>query len=186
MKEGAEESTIYIADSQPYYNYFTHEIYSGKAGRSITLPTPLSAFPVLMQGGSILPIRERVRRSSPLMWQDPFTLVIAVDNKRSARGELYLDDGEGYGYTSGEYVHRHFSFEKGRLSSSMIGGAEISNNAYAQSIGHVRIERIVVLGLKKVKKVTVAGQPVGYRYDGELVIKNPGLAVVEDWELLIE
>ena len=37
--------------------------------------------PVFQRGGTIVPRKERPRRSSALTYNDPFTLVIALDNK---------------------------------------------------------------------------------------------------------
>lgn len=186
VKEGAEETSLYIAEAQPYYNYFTHEVYDGKAGRQVTIPTPLSTQAVLLRGGSILPVRQRVRRSSPLMWQDPYTLIVALDKNLTARGELYSDDGLGYGYTTGEYIHRGFIFQDNRLTSVHLGENDGENNAWAQLISHIKIERIVVLGLQAVRGVTVAGSPVEFAHDDDLVIKHPGVGIVEGWQIVIE
>jgi len=37
--------------------------------------------PVFQRGGSIIPSKERVRRCSSLMTDDPYTLTIALDTK---------------------------------------------------------------------------------------------------------
>lgn len=80
-----------------YYDYFTHYAHRGAAkGKHIVVPAALHQIPLFIRGGSIIPTRERRRRSSPLMKLDPFTLRIALDKKGSAQGELYLDDGETF------------------------------------------------------------------------------------------
>jgi alpha 1,3-glucosidase len=145
------------------------------------------------------------------MWQDPFTLIISLSKEGTASGKLYLDDGEGYGYEKGEYVLRHFNYSGKTLrstskpASASVGsghGIEAYNptgNAWAQAIAHVKVERIVVLGMKaEPKSVTVGGKvAVEYTFEkglssdskkagngSRLVIKNPGVSVVEDWEIL--
>jgi alpha 1,3-glucosidase len=142
------------------------------------------------------------------MWQDPFTLIISLSKEGTANGKLYLDDGEGYNYEKGDYVLRQFDYSKGTLrstskSSPAIPGAEVAEynptgNAWAQAIGHVRIERIVVLGLKSEPKSVKVGGKADIEYTFEkglasdskkggsasrLVLKNPGVGVVEDWEI---
>ena len=42
--------------------------------------------------GSIIPLKQRLRRSSKLMAHDPFTLVIAPDASHQAVGQVYIDD----------------------------------------------------------------------------------------------
>src|SRR3954453_8534082 len=95
---------------QIYYDYFTNWAYHGsKNGKQVVVPSKLHQIPVLIRGGSILPTRERPRRSSPLMRHDPFTLRIALDKNGKARGELYLDDGETFAHWDGEIVWREFT-----------------------------------------------------------------------------
>ena len=53
------------------------------------------------RGGTIVPKRERVRRSAALMHQDPVSLVVAPDRDGKAKGRLYLDDGESFKYREG-------------------------------------------------------------------------------------
>ena len=69
-----------------YYDYFNHNAYRGAAkGKNITVPAELHQIPLFIRGGSIVPTRERPRRSSPLMKYDPFTLRVALSNE----GEVY-------------------------------------------------------------------------------------------------
>ncbi|WWC89838.1 uncharacterized protein L201_004766 [Kwoniella dendrophila CBS 6074] len=212
-KEGAESTEVYISDAQPYFNYFTHQLYPASAHQTLTLQTPLSTFPLLIQGGSIIPSRQRVRRSSPLMWQDPFTLTIATSKEGKASGQLYLDDGVGYGYTQGEYIWRSFDFNGKSLSSKSKSPSPTSsssdtsvveydseNNNCAQAISHVKIEEITILGLSnKPKSIKINGEEPSWTFDNgsansnstkegqssKLIIKNPGVDVVSNWEILI-
>jgi len=107
---GATSATVYLSDAQVYYDYFSLTAYRPStletAGRTVTVPAALHQIPLFIRGGSILATRERPRRSSPLMKHDPFTLRVALDVNGSAKGELYLDDGEGFGYQRGELVWR--------------------------------------------------------------------------------
>jgi alpha 1,3-glucosidase len=175
-----------------------------KSPRSVSIETPLSSFSLLLQGGNIIPIRQRVRRSSPLMWQDPFTLIISLSKEGTASGKLYLDDGVGYDYEKGEYILRQFEFASGTLRSTA-KSTPTSNelvtydprNNWAQAIGHVRVERIIILGLKsEPKSITAGGNAVEYNWEkglgsdskkggnaSRLTLKNPGVNVVEDWEI---
>jgi alpha 1,3-glucosidase len=225
VEEESEETDIYLSDNQPYYDYFTHHFYPSSAKpRTIPYAAPLSSVPVLHQGGSILPIRTRVRRASPLMWQDPYTLVISLGKDFTANGELYSDDGDSFGYEKGDFIWRGFSFGPSAASKGvstlksvdltaarpkdmegLVGTTDLtthspSTNSWAQKIAHVRVERIVVLGLKSAPRtVTVGGEEVEFEWQkgsdaaskregqaSELTLKNPPIKVVSDWEILFD
>lgn len=147
-----------------YYDYFSHHAYRGAAkGKEITVAAALHQIPLLVRGGSIIATRERPRRASTLMKRDPFTLRVAVSNAGTARGELYLDDGESYSHEKGDFIWREFTANKAkkslRLSSKDLGAEKPkeavdgvvlktynSKNDFAKSIADVRVEKIVVLG----------------------------------------
>ncbi|KAF7979019.1 hypothetical protein HWV62_43993 [Athelia sp. TMB] len=172
----ATEQSIYLAEDEVYYDYFTHYAHRGAAkGKHVTVSAQLHEIPLLVRGGSIVPTRERHRRSSTLMKADPFTLRIALDKKGSARGELYLDDGETFAHEQGQIVWREFVAEQPkkslRISSrdlaqakphEAVDGVALTSvnpsNPFAKSIENVRVEKIVVLGLgAKPKSVKVEG-----------------------------
>ena len=140
------------------------------------------------------------------MWQDPFTLVVALSKDKTAQGQLYLDDGVGYGYETGESVWRDFTFSAGTLRSTDMTAKTSTavvpfddQNRWAQAIEHVKVEQIVVLGLSSSpESVKVAGVDVQWIYEKGLVssgmkegmasrltIKNPGVAIVSGWEVVI-
>lgn len=50
--------------------------------------------------------RERPRRSTATMVNDPFTLVVALGARGRAVGDLYIDDGHSLAFTKGQYMHR--------------------------------------------------------------------------------
>jgi len=66
-----------------------------RGGSRVHVPTPLDATPRFQLGGTIVPRRERVRRSALLAVYDPLTLHVAPDATGSARGRIFLDDGVG-------------------------------------------------------------------------------------------
>lgn len=190
---------------QPYYDYFTHTLHPAQPSpHNITLSTPLSTHPVLIQGGHILPIRQRVRRSSPLMWQDPYTLIIALNQKGEAAGQLYTDDGTGYGFTQGEYVWRQFEI-KDRVLRSVVHeeSKEVKGNVWERKIQHVEVEQVVILGMEnrpESVRIGKGGADVQWSWEdgagagskgGEerkasrLVLKKPGVGITGDWELEI-
>jgi alpha 1,3-glucosidase len=170
------------------------------------------------------------------MWQDPFTLVVALSKEGEAEGQVYLDDGVGYGYERGEYIWRGLRFspaeageggqgkstskgkgrgkgkDKGKGKGQKVGRGVLASfnklleegvgvaeqNAWAQAIAHVRVEKIVILGVgEKPKGVMLrGGEELEWTYEqgvgaggkeegkgGRVVIKSPGVRVVEGWEI---
>jgi mannosyl-oligosaccharide alpha-1,3-glucosidase len=45
------------------------------------MKTTLDRVPVYLCGGSIIPRKDRIRRSSQLTIRDPYTLIVALDEK---------------------------------------------------------------------------------------------------------
>lgn len=71
----------------------------------MTIPLPDVATQLSMMWRGVL-CRDRPRRSTATMVNDPFTLVVALDESGGAEGDLYLDDGHSFAFTQGAYLHR--------------------------------------------------------------------------------
>jgi alpha 1,3-glucosidase len=149
------------------------------------------------------------------MKKDPFTLRIALDAFEQASGDLYLDDGDSYRYEAGELVWRRFSIGKSgkaglRVTSedlvaindgkNVVDGAVVpigAPNSFKDSIANVRVEKVVVYGLKsKPSRVALAnGDELEWQFtagtsakSGEgvasaLTIRDPAVKVVEGWSI---
>jgi alpha 1,3-glucosidase len=142
------------------------------------------------------------------MKHDPFTLRVALDTSGNARGEVYLDDGETYGYGRGDVVWRGFDAEstKGKGKGKEIRTVRISSvdlatrtavgvydpkNEFARSVGDVRVEKLVVLGLgkKPLSVVLDGGRELEWEFaleGGVLVVKDPAVRVVDDWAVIVK
>lgn len=205
--EGADSVDIYIADSEKYYDYFDYKIYSG-TGKSHKVYAPLDKIPLLMQGGHIIPRRDRPRRSSALMRWDPFTLVVALDSEQKAEGELYLDDGETFNYESGGFIHRKFYFSsplssgsaETTLSSQNIAKDGKSTAEYLKTMKNVNIEKVIVVGapkswqstkevlviedgVKEARKATLVYHAAEGGKAAWAVVRNPGVGIGVGWKI---
>lgn len=146
--ENANTLSVYIPDQARYYdvsvseNDSEMEVYLEGKARHISRPVDLSVIPMFLRGGSIIPRKDRTRRSSRLMARDPYTLVVALDRNRTASGRLYVDDGESYDYLDGRSLEVVFHATADNLSASVTA----PNQSYAESLNGITIERIIVLG----------------------------------------
>jgi len=159
-------------------------LWSGMTTGQVSIAAPYSKVPVFVRGGSILPRRDRVRRSSALMHGDPVSLVVALDNEGKAGGTLFLDDGQSYEYRNGGSIYINFSFEQGKLEAKLIQPAGISTGVW--------LERVVVLGAApssgpaKVLEAGVELAPAETTFDftkRSLVIRKPGVNMGKEWSI---
>merc|ERR1712034_269780 len=133
---------------------------------SMNYAAPYEKIPVFQRGGTIIPKRERVRRSAALMHGDPITLVVAPDKEGKASGTLYLDDG--------------------RMESKMISPPGMSTSVW--------LERVVVYGSAPPPgQVATVSSPSGtssaqasYDYSTQvLTIKRPGVKMDMEWTIMV-
>lgn len=197
--EDATTVDIYISDDEKYFDYFDYTIYHG-AGKTHRMQAPLEKIPLLMQGGHIIPRKDRARRSTGLMKWDPYTLVVVLGNDGAATGTVYIDDGETFDYQSGAYIHRQFTFSGSTLSSENLGTKGSKTAEYLKTMKDVRVEKVVVVNApaeweSKAEVVVVEeGAKTGVKADlswnpsqkgraAWAVVRDPGVGVGKDWKI---
>lgn len=184
-ESGARDVTVYFPGEgrDIWYDAFTFEKINGFG--NIVIPVTIEKIPVYQRGGTIIPKKERIRRSSGLTHNDPFTLIIALDSKGAASGKLYLDDGKSYEYRDGKYLEISLKFSGNKLSSSVVD----ANPRYSTN---ERIERVVIIGMPdNITKAEVESQEFGKMmvdtfYDSEdqvLIVRKPWVNVGTPWTI---
>lgn len=167
-KQGISHVDMYLADDQDYFHYHTKAVYRGRG--VVHVPAPLNVqMPLLQRGGSILPVRERLRRAAELQRLDPFSLHVAIGRDGSAHGHLYMDDGQTYAYRDQQaFIARAFTWApesptRVHMSSRALTSRDVSvsaslptsndgsvlqraGNPYEKDVQSVRVERITVVG----------------------------------------
>lgn len=199
VHEGATSVDIYIADDEKYYDYFDFTIYQG-AGKRHTVNAPLEKIPLLMQGGHIIPRKDRPRRSSGLMKYDPLTLVVVLGKDGQAEGELYVDDGETFDYEKGAFIHRQFTFSGSSLSSVDQGVSGAKTAKYLKEMAEVQVEKVIIVGAPNDWKdkpdvlVLEDGASSGVKANLEwhsqqgdkasyAIVKKPGVSITKSWKI---
>uniref|UniRef100_A0A4W5MYU6 Glucosidase II alpha subunit a n=1 Tax=Hucho hucho TaxID=62062 RepID=A0A4W5MYU6_9TELE len=139
----------------------------------------LSQIPVFQRGGSIICRKNRVRRSSSCMENDPYTLYVALDSQGNAEGELYIDDGHTFKHeTDKQFIHRRLSFTANSLSSRSFPSASW-------------VEQVNILGAQKPDAVTLTTTDGGessveFAFDPDtavLTLRKPGMNAGVNWTL---
>uniref|UniRef100_A0A8C4ESP1 Glucosidase II alpha subunit b n=1 Tax=Dicentrarchus labrax TaxID=13489 RepID=A0A8C4ESP1_DICLA len=185
-EEGARGVTAYLpGKDEVWFDVHTFQKHNG--AQNLYIPVTMSSIPVFQRGGSIIPRKLRVRRSSTCMEHDPYTLYVALNPQRTAEGELYIDDGHTFNYEKKEFIHRSLSFAKNILSSANLAPeAQFSTRSW--------IERIVILGASKPSKVTLktaGGQEsqLEFEFDASmsvLTLRKPGMNAGVDWTVTLQ
>ena len=139
----------------------------------------------MIREGSVVPIKDRIRKSSRFMHYDPFTLIIATDNNGFASGRLYADDGLSEDFAKGSFVDREFTLQNGKLSNKAV------TNGFDRKFlddYDVKVERIKITGYpSKPSSVKGPNGELEFEYeDGVIDISKANLLVRDDWTLTIQ
>lgn len=75
----AKRTSVYLPGGQSWYDFRTGSVYKG--GMTYNLDVSEENIPAFQRAGTIVPRKDRFRRSSTQMANDPYTLVsIAIEN----------------------------------------------------------------------------------------------------------
>ncbi|GLE02260.1 hypothetical protein PINS_up011098 [Pythium insidiosum] len=169
------------ASTRWYAVHDNYKLYSGGRVHQ-NVPSPIEYSPVFQRGGTIVPRKLRVRRSSALMRHDPVTLVVALDAQRRATGELYVDDEVSFAFEVDG------AFTTVRLEADAKGVRSRAEEQRVSSLAWVeRIEIVGVGGAQHVPtRVTLGDRELEAQYDAArdvLVVRKPAVLVTEPWEI---
>jgi alpha 1,3-glucosidase len=93
---GVVETAVKFPTDDIWYDAETLKVVAEKGTpgsfNEITVPSDIDTIPVFQRGGSILARKLRLRRSTHMMTNDPYTLYIALDSLKKATGSIYMDD----------------------------------------------------------------------------------------------
>lgn len=188
-EQNARSVQIYIPDNEVYYDY-TNSV-PGKAIKdslgSVKKAVSLGDIPMYIKGGSILPRKDRYRRSSKLMHNDPYHLVVALDKDGNAEGLLYLDDEESFKYRDGDFGIAAFEAKEDTISGNFVSG----NPEFADQLEHIFVEKITVLGADDVTGAEISqdgktGLASVKKHDGYVEIVGAKLRINKSWSVKLQ
>ncbi|XP_062007398.1 probable glucan 1,3-alpha-glucosidase [Rosa rugosa] len=186
----AKHASVYLPGKESWYDVKTGAAYKG--GKTHKLDVNEEGVPAFQRAGTIIPRKDRFRRSSTQMVNDPYTLVIALNSSQAAEGELYVDDGKSFEFQQGSYIHRRFVFADGKLTSLNLAPAQ------TQFSSECVIERIILQGLSTRQKSALI-EPANQKAEIErgplllysrqgpsvLTIRKPNVRIADDWVIKI-
>jgi alpha 1,3-glucosidase len=135
-KEDQENKiNLYLPEDERWYNFYNNEelLSKGEIDYLISKDT-IGAF---IKGGSVIPKKMRLRRSTLLMKNDPLTLIITLDNNNFAEGIIYFDDENNFDYEKGIYSVLKINYKDNVISNKWEkNGYKVLN----------KIEKIIISG----------------------------------------
>jgi alpha-glucosidase len=94
VTKGSSTSVSFYLPADTWYDFATQKPVPG-AGTTITYwNVAVTDIPILVRGGSIVPLRVKSAMTTKALREEDFELYVAPDAKGHAEGSLYLDDGE--------------------------------------------------------------------------------------------
>jgi len=157
------------------------------APTKLTVHCDIDKIPVYQRGGSVIPRKLRLRRSTQMMTYDPYTLYVALDRDAKATGKLYVDDEHSFDYRKGEYYVANFNIDGGMFVNNVYG-----NGTKIQAPDQYQIERIFIMGMKQEPKIVQHFMDddskinLDFNYHTKhqlLLIRKPLLSAVNDWKI---
>lgn len=190
---GVTETTVLFPTADIWYDVDTMQQIDTKGANNkhaqVLVASDIDKIPVYQRGGSIIPRKLRLRRSSSLMKADPYTLYVALDEKQEASGMLYMDDEETFDHErEDKYGEAVFS-----VANNVISNKASVGSGWAGQIEEVKadrmIERIIVMGVaKSPTTITKNDEPLEFEFEEKskvLVIRKPEVSALGDWAIVL-
>ncbi|XP_054006859.1 neutral alpha-glucosidase AB [Hylaeus anthracinus] len=151
----------------------------------VNVPVTLHKIPVFQRGGSIVPRKMRIRRSTVAMKNDPYTLVVITDSNGKANGTLYIDDETSFEYRHGKYLYLRLNFEENKLTSTFIDKlASYQTESWLERVDIANPPQGItsaVLTSRSLGKVTLEAK---YNPNNNiLTVRKPGVNMGEEWTI---
>jgi len=157
-----------------WYDFWTYE-RQWNANQFVSLAAPLGEIPIHIRGGTVLP-RQVPALTTAATKKNPFELVFALDFLETARGQLFLDDGDDLNVGERATVI-NFSAGPHKLSSQVTQHDWVGADS-------LTISRVTVLGVyTSPAKVLVDGVVAKFTHNskGTLVIDELSLPVAKEF-----
>ncbi|PWN50972.1 alpha-glucosidase [Violaceomyces palustris] len=171
LEENVTRAEFYLPEAR-YYEFKSLKPVEGR-GANVTLEhVPYTEIPLHVLGGSVIPLRSESTYTTTELRSKHFTLVVAPDQRGSAKGRLRLDDGVSIVSESATDVRFRFSHGK-HLHVEGEFGYQTENV----------IESLVFAGIEEEKQVEIS-----VLYDPEnktLTVSGLSLSLLEGFDAFL-
>ncbi|KAL7722289.1 Glucosidase II subunit alpha [Entamoeba marina] len=175
-EQGAKSVSVYIPNGI-WYDFYTNTVIdNGLHNIQVTMDN----IPLYVRGGAVLPLKERQRRSSQLMNNDPYTIVLYANGSKKAEGIVYVDDGLT---TKQNNLISTISLDKNGISN-------IANKNGEDVTVNTDIIKFVVIGLNKPNTIYSGNNKLQFdqyrttELNGKgFVIRKPMVSLKENWRI---
>ncbi|XP_034184315.1 lysosomal alpha-glucosidase [Osmia lignaria lignaria] len=155
-----EENKVKVRGYLPrglWYDFYTKKA-SFCMGKYYTLNAPLDVIPLMIRGGSILPV-QKAANTTTYSRKNKLELLITLDHVKEAKGELYWDDGDSLdSFEKGQFLWLLFNIKNNTLSSFK------AKKSWFQE--KMMLDRIEIWGItKKVTQVLINDRKIPFEYD---------------------
>jgi mannosyl-oligosaccharide alpha-1,3-glucosidase len=184
---GITESTVLFPTKDTWYDVDTMlkvPMESIDKTVSISVESDIEKIPVFQRGGSIIPRKLRLRRSTETMKRDPYSLYVALNKSHHASGKLYMDDENSFDHERfGHFIEASFQVDMDASIKCSCKG----NRDWIKDANDFMIERIIIMGVKQSPlSVSLDGHDLEFLFDQKkqaVVIKKPNVSAISDWEI---
>lgn len=191
---GVKETDIVFPCEDSWYDVDTmNKIQLGQKDEvsTVTVESDIDKIPVYQRGGSIISRKLRLRRSTQMMTTDPYTLFVALNDSRQAKGSLYVDDEHSFDYKrKAQFRIANFDVDfndDGFIKNVMTDGS--SSTELFKSTNHM-IERIILMGVERSpSSLTVRSTALDFQFNEEsniVVIRKPNISAVDNWAISVK
>lgn len=111
-EQGSTSVDVYLPDDV-FYDFYTHEQIRGQAKNITKTGQKTTDIPLFLRGGVIVPIRVKSAMTTADLREQDFELLVPVGKDGTARGTLYLDDGDTLNPKETSSIE--FEYKKGQL-----------------------------------------------------------------------
>lgn len=181
-----EVSVLLPGKGEVWYHLETLQRFNGD--QILLTSVTLDNIPVYQRGGTIIPRKTSVGRSTKHMETTSYSLHVALSSENTATGKLFIDDGHSFNYQSkNQFLLRKFSVKDNTFSA-------VCADERGWYCTECLVEKIHIVGAGQPYCVTTLGPdmqeiPVQFNYNLEkclLIIENLQFNVGCDWTLRLK
>lgn len=181
-----EVSVLLPGKGEVWYHLETLQRFNGD--QILLTSVTLDNIPVYQRGGTIIPRKTSVGRSTKHMETTSYSLHVALSSEKTATGKLFIDDGHSFNYQSkNQFLLRKFSVKDNTFSA-------VCADERGWYCTECLVEKIHIVGAGQPYCVTTLGPdmqeiPVQFNYNVEkclLIIENLQFNVGCDWTLRLK